>query len=152
MSSNPDPFDLARFVRAQKSNYNDAIAELRAGRKRTHWSWYVFPQIQGLGSSPMSVCFAINSLAEAKAYLDHAVLGRRLRECVKALNALEGMGADEVLGSVDAQKLYSSLTLFSQVAPSDEIFAEALGKFYEGRLDRATLRILNKLHVRDQRA
>jgi uncharacterized protein (DUF1810 family) len=115
---------------------------LRAGRKQTHWSWYVFPQILGLGSSPMSVRYAIRSKAEASAYLEHPVLGLRLRECVKAMNAHGGMSASQILGDIDSRKFWSCLTLFAQAAPSAAIFSDALDKYFGGRRDAATLEIL----------
>jgi uncharacterized protein (DUF1810 family) len=142
MVRNHDPHDLDRFVEAQAGNYDDALAELRAGRKRTHWSWYVFPQIRGLGSSAMSLRYAIGSLAEAVAYLEHEVLGPRLCECVAALNAHQGLSANDVLGDIDARKLRSCLTLFAQAAPSEPVFREALDKYFGGDLDAATLAIL----------
>jgi uncharacterized protein (DUF1810 family) len=137
-----DTYDLNRFVEAQAANYADAIAELRNGRKVTHWSWYVFPQIRGLGSSPTSVRYAIGSLAEAVAYLDHATLGRRLRECVSTMNSHTGLSANDVLGDIDALKFQSCLTLFGQAAPAELIFRKSLGKYFGGDLDPATLRIL----------
>ena len=142
MVRNHDPHDLDRFVEAQAGNYDDALAELRAGRKRTHWSWYVFPQIRGLGSSAMSLRYAIGSLAEAVAYLEHEVLGPRLCECVAALNAHQGLSANDVLGDIDARKLRSCLTLFAQAAPSEPVFREALDKYFGGDPDAATLAIL----------
>jgi uncharacterized protein (DUF1810 family) len=142
MMRNHDPYDLDRFVEAQAENYADAIAELRNGRNVTHWSWYVFPQIRGLGSSPTSVRYAIGSLAEAVAYLDHAVLGRRLRECVTVMNSHTGLSANDVLGDIDALKFQSCLTLFSQAAPAEPIFRKSLGQYFGGDLDPATLRIL----------
>jgi len=140
----PDPYDLNRFVEAQASNYDNALAELRAGNKESHWSWYVFPQIRGLGSSPMSVRYAIQSIAEASAYLQHAVLGPRLRECVKAMNAHQGLSASRILGDIDSQKFRSCLTLFVQAAPSETIFSDALNKYFGGKPDAATLAILAK--------
>jgi uncharacterized protein (DUF1810 family) len=142
MLRNQDPYDLNRFLEAQAANYDEALAELRAGRKRTHWSWYIFPQIRGLGSSAMSVRYAIGSLAEAVAYLEHAVLGARLRECVKSISDHEGVSASHILGDVDAQKLHSCLTLFAKAAPSEAIFHDALNKYFGGKLDAATLAIL----------
>jgi uncharacterized protein (DUF1810 family) len=139
-----DPFNLDRFVEAQASNYDDALAELRAGHKQSHWSWYVFPQIRGLGSSPMSVRYAIGSMAEANAYLEHPVLGPRLRECVKAMNAHRGLSATQILGDIDAQKFRSCLTLFAQAASSEAIFGDALKKYFGGTPDAATLAILAK--------
>ncbi|MBV6418201.1 MAG: hypothetical protein CMLOHMNK_03000 [Steroidobacteraceae bacterium] len=142
MKQASDPFDLKRFLDAQEASYECALAELRAGLKETHWSWYVLPQVAGLGSSPMSRRYAIRSLAEAKAYLAHPVLGTRLRECVAALNAHDGLSAERILGDVDAQKLRSCLTLFLQVAPADPILVAALSKYFAGRQDPATLAIL----------
>jgi uncharacterized protein (DUF1810 family) len=144
MVRNQDPFNLNRFVEAQASNYDEALAELRAGHKQTHWSWYVFPQVRGLGSSPASVRYAISSKAEASAYLEHAVLGSRLRECVKAMNAHRGLSASQILGDIDAQKFRSCLTLFAQAAPSEVIFSDALKKYFGGAPDAATLGILDR--------
>jgi uncharacterized protein (DUF1810 family) len=146
MPQNQDPYDLNRFVEAQASNYGAALAELRAGSKRTHWSWYVFPQIRGLGSSPASVRYALGSKAEAVAYLEHEVLGPRLRECVKAMNAHGGLSASEILGDIDAKKFRSCLTLFAQAAPSERVFSDALKKYFDGELDAATLAILARRH------
>ena len=143
--STPDPHDLHRFVLAQSSNYEDALAELRAGHKRSHWSWYVFPQVRGLGSSPMSVRYSIGSRAEAGAFLAHPVLGPRLRDCVKAMMAHRGLSASQILGDVDAQKFRSCLTLFAQVAPSDPLFNDALKKYFDGAPDSRTISILGKL-------
>ena len=137
-----DPYNLNRFVEAQASNFADALAELRAGCKETHWSWYVFPQIRGLGSSPASVRYAISSKAEASAYLEHAVLGPRLRECVKAMNAHRGVSASQILGDIDSRKYCSCLTLFAQAAPTETIFSDALKKYFGGVPDAATLAIL----------
>lgn len=138
-----DPFDLERFVEAQRENYACALAELRAGLKESHWSWYVLPQVVGLGSSPMSRRYAIRSLAEAKAYLTHPVLGVRLRECVAALNGHAGLSAEQILGDVDAQKLRSCLTLFLRADRSEVLFAEALARLFDGREDTATVAILD---------
>jgi uncharacterized protein (DUF1810 family) len=142
-----DPYGLARFVAAQGdgrpgSAYAQAIAELRAGRKRSHWMWFVFPQIAGLGISPTSILYAIGSAAEAGAYLVHPLLGPRLRECTEALLAHNGAKAEAILGSVDAIKLRSSMTLFDQAAPGDGLFDRCLALFFEGRRDEATLRLL----------
>jgi len=142
--SNPpsDPFLLSRFVEAQEASYAQALSELRAGKKRSHWSWYILPQVQGLGSSPLSVRYAIGSLAEAKAYLEHPLLGARLRECVTAMNMHTGVSAREVLGEIDAQKFRSCLTLFAQAAGSESVFVDALNKYFSGQPDAATLAIL----------
>lgn len=137
-----DPHDLARFVAAQQADYPQALAELRAGRKRTHWIWYVLPQLRGLGSSGMSVRYGVGSMAEARAYLAHPVLGARLRECVAAINAHEGRSADDILGAVDARKFRSSATLFAQVAGPGSVFQQALDRYFQGQPDPATLAIL----------
>ena len=137
-----DPHDLNRFVEAQAANYGEALAELRAGLKRTHWSWYVLPQIQGLGSSPMSVRYAISGLPEARAYMSHPILGARLRECVTAINAHQGLSAVDILGSVDAKKLHSCLTLFCSVSSEGSPFHQALAKYFAAAPDPNTLAIL----------
>lgn len=135
-----DPYDLARFVDAQDANstYEQALSELQAGHKTGHWIWFVFPQIQGLGSSPTSVRYAITSLDEASAYLSHPVLGPRLLECVHALLNLEGNDPVEVLGGIDARKLQSSMTLFNLAAPQEPWFKAVLGRYYDGVEDQAT--------------
>ena len=143
MKQADDPFDLERFVEAQRENHACALAELRAGLKESHWSWYVLPQVVGLGSSPKSRRYAIRSLAEAKAYLAHPVLGARLRECVAALNGHAGLSAEQILGDVDAQKLRSCLTLFLRADRSEVLFAEALARLFDGREDTATVAILD---------
>jgi uncharacterized protein (DUF1810 family) len=134
-----DSFNLDRFVKAQAAIYQEALAELRAGQKRTHWSWYVLPQIRGLGSSEMSVRYAISGADEARAYLNHPVLGARLRECVAAINAHQGLSAADILGSVDAQKFHSCATLFASVSGDGSPFHTALGKYFSGVRDRNTL-------------
>ena len=142
MPSADDPFDLSRFVQAQAANYGQALAELRAGRKTTHWSWYVLPQIRGLGSSAMSVRYAISGTDEARAYLAHPLLGPRLRECVDAMNAHPGADAAAILGDIDARKFHSCVTLFSQVAEPGSPFHLALAKYFSGEQDRATSGLL----------
>ena len=137
-----DDFDLERFVAAQDGVYDGALAELRAGRKTGHWIWFVFPQVAGLGRSGMSRIYAIGSLAEARAYLAHRVLGPRLRESVAALLATHGRSADEMLGSIDAVKLRSSMTLFLRADPDEPAFRAVLDRFYDGRPDAATDAIL----------
>ena len=134
-----DPFDLGRFVAAQAPVYAEALAELRRGRKQTHWMWFVFPQVAGLGRSETARHFAIASRAEAAAYLAHPLLGARLRECTRAVNALEGISAHDVFGTPDDLKFHSSMTLFAAVAPEDPVFAEALAHYFGGRPDPATL-------------
>lgn len=134
--------DLARFVAAQAADYPRALAELRAGRKETHWMWYVLPHLRGLGSSSRATFYGIGSAAEAEAYVAHPVLGPRLKECVAAMNALATSDPAEVLGHVDAAKFRSCLTLFRAVAPEDADFARALDKFYGGMADERTLALL----------
>ena len=132
-------FDLDRFVTAQQDVYAQALAELREGRKRSHWMWFVFPQLAGLGRSETARYYGIDSSAEARAYLDHPLLGSRLRECTQAMLAHGRLGAEAILGAVDAIKFRSSMTLFEAVAPDRGLFAEALLVFYCGRRDGATL-------------
>src|SRR5581483_1128089 len=130
-----DPFDLDRFVRAQEGTYERALAEVRAGRKRTHWMWFVFPQLDGLGSSPTARHYAIKSLAEARAYLAHPVLGPRLVECAEAVVGVEGRSAHDIFGSPDDLKLRSCATLFACVAPPGSVFDRLLAKYYSGERD-----------------
>jgi uncharacterized protein (DUF1810 family) len=137
-----DPYRLERFAAAQDraGTYDRAVAELRAGRKQSHWMWFVFPQIAGLGSSPMAREFAIGSLAEARAYLTHPVLGPRLAECARILNAaVDGTTAAEIFGPVDAMKLRSSMTLFAAAAAAEQTFADVLARYFDGQPDQATL-------------
>ncbi|MEZ5076568.1 MAG: DUF1810 domain-containing protein [Solirubrobacterales bacterium] len=145
MSAAPDPYDLQRFVVAQDegATYRQALAELREGHKRSHWMWFVFPQIAGLGRSPMARTFAIASLAEAEAYLDHPLLGPRLRECCEALLGVEGRSAEAVMGGTDALKLRSSMTLFAFAEPAEPLFRAVLDRYYGGAGDPATEAILN---------
>jgi uncharacterized protein (DUF1810 family) len=138
-------FDLQRFVDAQDSGatYAQALRELRTGRKTSHWMWFVFPQIEGLGSSPTARRYAISSLEEARAYLAHATLGPRLRESARALAELDGeRSAEAVLGHVDALKLRSSMTLFARAAPDEPLFAQVLDRYFGGAADEATDRLL----------
>jgi len=137
-----DPFDLGRFVDAQSKDYARALSELRAGRKTTHWMWYVLPQMRGLGTSAMAARYGIGSLDEARAYLGHRVLGPRLNECVAAMNALRGASAAGVLGAIDAAKFRSCLTLFLAVEPDNAVLREALAKYYAGLADERTLALL----------
>lgn len=136
------PYDLSRFVDAQAASYATALAELRAGRKRTHWMWFVFPQVEGLGRSPTAQVYAIAGLDEARAYLEHPVLGPRLLECVEAILALPGGDAHAVFGSPDDIKLRSSLTLFSAAAPGEPRFRAALARYFDGEDDPLTLQRL----------
>jgi len=135
-----DQPDLQRFLAAQESAgaYGRALAELEAGRKTSHWIWFVFPQIAGLGQSEMSRRFAIASAAEARAYAAHPVLGARLRDCCSALLRHRDRSAEEILGGIDAVKLRSSMTLFARAAPAEPLFAEVLDAFYGGAGDPAT--------------
>ena len=138
-----DPFDLERFVAAQEGGvHQSAVEELRTGRKRSHWMWFVFPQVAGLGRSAIAQHFAVSGLDEARAYLRHPVLGARLRESVSALLGLPGTDPVAVLGSIDAVKLRSSMTLFVRAAPEEEIFQQVLDRYYGGLPDEATIRIL----------
>ena len=137
----PHP-DLSRFVEAQETIYPIALAELRAGRKCSHWMWFIFPQIAGLGMSPTSRFFAIRSADEARAYLAHPLLGARLRECTLALLAHEGASAEAMLGPIDAVKLRSSMTLFNHVGEEGDPFGRCLDAFFAGERDEATLRLL----------
>jgi uncharacterized protein (DUF1810 family) len=137
-----DPFDLERFTTAQRDVYDRVLAELKGGRKRTHWMWFVFPQFDGLGFSETSRHYAIKSRAEARAYLDHHVLGPRLRECAQAVLAVEGRSAFEIFGSTDKMKLKSSMTLFGAVA--DSVFDQVLEKYFQGERDAITLELLAK--------
>jgi uncharacterized protein (DUF1810 family) len=134
-----DPFDLERFVAAQAPVYERVRAELRAGRKRSHWMWFVFPQIEGLGSSAMARRFAIASREEAEAYLAHPVLGPRLIECMRLVNLVEGSSIAQIFGSPDDMKFRSSMTLFARIAPEHRDFAEALEKYFQGKPDSLTL-------------
>ena len=138
-----DPFNLSRFVEGQAKDYLRALAELRAGKKQSHWIWYVLPQLRGLGSSSMANFYGIGSGQEAEAYLAHPVLGPRLRECVAAMNALDGPSAVQVLGQVDAAKFRSCLTLFRSVDPKDAVFSAALDKFFAGVPDEASLALIS---------
>lgn len=142
MSRNSDPFELDRFVEAQAGTFDTALSELRSGAKHSHWMWFVFPQVAGLGHSATSRRYAIASLAEAKAYLDHPLLGARLRQSVDALLPWAGKrDAAAILGPIDAIKLRSSLTLFAAAAPDEARFEQALAAFF-GSPDPATLSLL----------
>lgn len=134
-----DPFGLQRFIEAQDPVYDRVLAELCAGLKRSHWMWFIFPQVAGLGSSPTSRHFALSGREEAVAYLRHPVLGARLRECVGVLLGLAGRSAHAVFGSPDDMKLRSCLTLFAAVAPEEPAFGKALEQYFAGKPDPATL-------------
>ena len=144
-----DPHDLNRFVRAQEGDYARALSEVRAAEKRSHWMWYVFPQIAGLGFSAMSVRYSIRSLDEARAYLAHPILGKRLIECFEALLDVKNRSAFEVFGSPDDRKLRSSATLFAIVSPEDSVFHRVLEKYFDGEMDQTTLRLLGAPSERD---
>jgi uncharacterized protein (DUF1810 family) len=141
-----DPlFRLQRFVDAQdgRGTYEAAVAELRAGRKRSHWMWFVFPQIAGLGRSPTARTFAISGIEEARAYLAHPVLGPRLLECAGILRGLSGSSAFDVFGGIDAQKLRSSMTLFARAAPDERVFSDVLDQYFGGEADALTDELLS---------
>ena len=137
-----DPYDLRRFVQAQQGDYERALAEVQSGDKRTHWIWYIFPQLAGLAFSSTSKRYAIKSLDEARAYLDHPILGPRLRECAEAVVRLEGRSAREIFGSPDDLKLRSCATLFACVSPPGSVFDRLLTKYYQGQRDDKTLHLL----------
>ncbi len=134
-----DAYDLQRFVEAQQPVYPRVVSELRAGRKQSHWMWFIFPQIAGLGHSAMAQRYAVRSRAEAVAYLAHPVLGPRLRECTRLVNAVEGKDIHAILGSPDDMKFKSSMTLFAKVASDNADFVAALQKYYNGEFDSATI-------------
>jgi uncharacterized protein (DUF1810 family) len=139
-----DGFDLNRFLQGQAEVYARALAEIKAGRKRSHWMWFIFPQIDGLGNSPTARFYAIKSKDEAEAYLNHPLLGKRLIECAEALLKIIGKSADEMFGYPDDLKLRSSMTLFASVSTPDSIFSRVLDKYYSGQLDVQTLQILKQ--------
>jgi uncharacterized protein (DUF1810 family) len=134
-----DPYNLQRFVDAQESVYEEVCLELRDGYKRSHWMWFIFPQIKGLGHSPLASKFAISSLQEAEAYLEHPILGPRLRECARLVTLLEGRSIDQIFGSPDNLKFRSSMTLFARATPDNEVFKDALQKYFGGGIDPLTL-------------
>jgi uncharacterized protein (DUF1810 family) len=136
---------LNRFIKAQDESYDEIIRELKNGEKVTHWMWYVFPQIAGLGQSATEKFYAIQDPSEAQAYLDHPVLGKRLLECTKIVMSLRGKSALAIFGDIDAMKFRSSMTLFISVAGSDSVFQEAIEKYFEGKPDPKTLDILSGL-------
>ena len=137
-----DPYNLSRFVHAQEGDYEQALAELRSGHKRTHWMWYIFPQLDGLAFSATANHYAIKSVEEAKAYVEHPRLGPRLRECAEAVLRIEGRSAWEIFGSPDDLKLRSCATLFACVSPPGSVFERLLTKYYGGRRDEKTLQLL----------
>ena len=143
-SPNRDPFDLSRFVAAQDPIYPEALSEIRAGHKRTHWMWFVFPQAIGLGTSPTARHYAIRSMDEARAYLTHPILGHRLRECAESLLRVRGKSASEIFGDPDDMKLRSSMTLFASVAEKDSVFAKVLEQYFGGKPDPLTVAFIER--------
>jgi len=140
-----DPYDLERYVRAQQPVFAQVCAELAAGRKQSHWMWFIFPQLRGLGSSPMAERYAIDSLAEACAYLAHPLLGERLRTCTQLVNRVEGRSAQAIFGYPDYLKFRSSMTLFARAAAKgSEAFGEALAKYFAGEEDPLTGELLDR--------
>src|ERR1035437_1457070 len=137
-----DDFNLQRFVDAQARVFDQVLAELREGRKRSHWMWFIFPQIAGLGSSDMARLFAISGRKEASAYLQHPILGPRLKQCVELVNQVSGRTIDQIFGYPDDLKFHSSVTLFASVAPGEEVFRVSLEKYFSGERDSATLALL----------
>ena len=137
-----DPYNLQRFVDAQESVYEEVCRELREGYKRSHWMWFIFPQIKGLGHSPMADKFAISSLQEAEAFLKHPILGARLRECSRLVNLLDGRSIDQIFGSPDNMKFRSSMTLFVHATSDNGVFKDALKKYFRAEFDPLTLEIL----------
>ena len=139
-----DPHNVRRFVDVQERDYEQALSEIRSGRKRSHWMWYVFPQFAGLGMSATSQHYAVKSLAETEAYLAHPVLGPRLMECVEAVLAIEGRSAFEILGSPDDMKLRSCATLFARVSPEASVFHRLIDKYFDGQPDARTLSLIGR--------
>jgi uncharacterized protein (DUF1810 family) len=150
--SSHDPFNLERFVRAQDTVYGQVLCELKAGAKMSHWMWFIFPQIRGLGRSPVAVEYAISSRAEALAYLQHPLLGPRLKECTRLVTLVEDRSLAEIFGSPDDMKFRSSMTLYAQVSPDDDIFVKALQKYFAAEPDRLTLNYLNLDRLNSERS
>ena len=138
-----DPFRLNRFVEAQEGDYERALSEIRSGQKRSHWMWFIFPQYDGLGFSSISRRYAIKSLAEAEAYLQHPILGPRLVECAEAALAIEGRSAAEIFGFPDDMKLRSCATLFARASPPGSVFERVLGTYFKGEPDERTLQLMS---------
>jgi len=141
--SHQGAFDLDLFLKAQEAGYSTVVAELKRGQKKSHWIWYVFPQLKGLGYSSMAQKYGIASAAEARAYLEHPILGARLRECTELVNQLEDSTAGQIFGTTDAMKFRSCMTLFAHAAPHETLFGTALDKYYGGEPDRTTLKMLD---------
>jgi uncharacterized protein (DUF1810 family) len=142
-SNSGDPFELLRFVAAQHGVYDTVVDELRTGRKRSHWIWFIFPQLRGLGRSPTAMRFGIASLDKARAYVAHPVLGPRLRECARLVARIDGRSADEIFGWPDNLKVRSSMTLFARATDDNEEFRAVLDRFYDGEDDPATVELLS---------
>ena len=140
--TNDDPYLLERFVAAQRDTYETALQELKSGAKRSHWMWFIFPQVAGLGSSSMATRYAIKSRLEAKAYLSHPILGVRLKKCVEALLKIAGKSAEEVMGDPDDLKLKSSMTLFASISPPESPFHAVLDRYFSGEADSRTIKYL----------
>ena len=144
MAGDDDRFDLSRFTSAQEGVYDRALAELAAGEKRSHWMWFIFPQLDGLGSSARARQYAIKSMDEVREYLKHPVLGSRLLECAEAVRAVEGRSASQIFGYPDDLKLKSSMTLFASAADSESVFNSVLDKYFDGERDDRTLQLLGR--------
>ena len=142
MTVSSDPFNLQRFVDAQATAYRQVCEELRAGRKRSHWIWFIFPQIRGLGHSEMAQHYGVSSREEAEAYLAHPVLGARLRECTRLVVEVEGRSVDQIFGYPDNLKFRSSMSLFASAAQDEPVFRQALQKYFGGQLDPNTVALL----------
>ena len=138
----PDDYNLNRFLEAQESTYQTALSEITNGKKRSHWMWYIFPQVAGLGFSETSQYYGIKTIAEAKAYLNHPVLGKRLIEISEVLLTINGKSANQVFGSPDDMKLKSSMTLFAAISDEDSVFNKVLEKYFDGKEDAKTLQLL----------
>jgi uncharacterized protein (DUF1810 family) len=145
MTSLEDPHNLQRFVDAQEPAFEQVCAELRAGQKRSHWIWFIFPQMRGLGHSELANYYGISSRQEAEAYLAHPVLGPRLRECTRLVTMVEGRSIDQILGDPDNLKFRSSMTLFASTGPENQIFRDALQKYFDGKPDPLTIQRLRRL-------
>jgi uncharacterized protein (DUF1810 family) len=142
-------YDLQRFVDAQRPIYDQVCLELRNGKKRSHWMWFIFPQLRGLGHSPMAQHFAIADKTHADAYLMHPILGKRLRDCAQLVNCHAGLTAADIFGYPDCLKLHSSMTLFHEASSQEQVFTQALRQFYDGKLDQATLQRLQGQTLRN---
>ena len=145
-----DPYQLQRFVDAQREVFDNVRAELQAGQKRTHWMWFIFPQLRGLGRSSLAHQYGISSLAEASAYLQHALLGPRLRECTLWVTRVKGRSIEQIFGSPDDLKFRSSMTLFAHATPDNQVFVDVLGQYFGGEGDRQTVERLQAADVRIQ--